>query len=262
MRSVRARRRHRWLFGLSSATRRRHSRERGLLSFAADEERQHMPPVSGAAALFPLGGMGSQVEARAPKADGRRDGGQELLQGRTCDARLSADERVDVAADEVVAQVEVARAEAQATRKEGRACSIPMPRASCIVRERRAALDLALLVQGAASGPEADRQVQGSCPMPRIPPERGGGRYPVARIGILWPEIRILRRAGDEHALEVSSRMSWSPRRGRRRRPELLRAPAALGAVDCYVANPLFRSALIPGNAGESEQGVALLWHA
>ena len=25
------------------------------------------------------------------------------------------------------------------------------------------------------------------------------------RIGILWPEIRILRRAGDGHALEVSS---------------------------------------------------------
>ena len=26
----------------------------------------------------------------------------------------------------------------------------------------------------------------------------------MARIGILWPEIRILRRAGDGHALEVS----------------------------------------------------------
>ena len=35
-------------------------------------------------------------------------------------------------------------------------------------------------------------------------PRRGGGRYPMVRIGILWPEIGILRRAGDGHALEVS----------------------------------------------------------
>ena len=59
---------------------------------------------------------------------------------------------------------------------------------------------LAADCQRTRSGPPGARW------LPHAPdtPGEGGGRYPVVRIGILWPEIGILRRAGDGHALEVS----------------------------------------------------------
>ena len=59
---------------------------------------------------------------------------------------------------------------------------------------------LAADCQRTRSGPPGARW------LPHAPdtPGEGGGRYPMVRIGILWPEIGILRRAGDGHALEVS----------------------------------------------------------
>ena len=51
-------------------------------------------------------------------------------------------------------------------------------------------------------------QVSGKCKFSEKLPQNLGRAHhlesALARIGILWPEIRILRRAGDGHALEVS----------------------------------------------------------